>query len=93
MSKKQASSTLTAPCFALCASLFHVPAKVLRIMSKYQLQDDKLKRHLLRLWIAPEDDRPLPDKYKEILGGSVEQGHRGGIIVKGTDLKITAEAE
>lgn len=57
------------------------------------MQESDLKRHLLRLWISPTDDRPLPDKYKEILGGSVTPGSRGGIIVKGTDLKITAEAE
>jgi len=56
-------------------------------------QDDDEKRHLLRLWISPTDDRPLPDAYKEILGGSVEIGNRGGIIVDGTQLKITLEAE
>lgn len=57
------------------------------------MQEESLKRHLLRLWVSPTDDRPLPEKYSEILGGSVEPGNRGGIIVKGTDLKITAEAE
>lgn len=57
------------------------------------MQELDQKRHLLRLWVAPTDDRPLPDKYKEILGGTVEPGLRGGIIVKGTDLRITAEAD
>lgn len=56
------------------------------------LENDQ-KRHLLRLWISPTDDRPLPDAYKEILGGSVEIGNRGGIVVDGTELKITLEAE
>ncbi len=70
-----------------------VDVMLLSFNDRFLLQDDKLKRHLLRLWVAPKDDRPLPDKYKEILGGSVEPGSRGGIIVKGTDLTITAEAE
>ena len=30
------------------------------------------RRHLLRLWLAPANDRPLPDSYKEIYGGGVE---------------------
>ncbi len=30
------------------------------------------RRHLLRLWLAPAVDRPLPESYKEIYGGSVE---------------------
>lgn len=51
------------------------------------------KRHMLRLWISPENDRPLPEAYREILGGSVEPGRRGGIVVDGTELKITLEAE
>lgn len=50
------------------------------------------KRHLLRLWLAPEDDRPLPEAYREILGGSVEVGRRGGIVVEGTRLHVPLEA-
>ena len=30
------------------------------------------RRHLLRLWLAPANDRPLPDSYKEIYGGGIE---------------------
>ena len=48
---------------------------------------------MLRLWIAPTNDRPLPEVYRELLGGSVEPGKRGGIIVNGTTLKIALEAE
>jgi hypothetical protein len=35
------------------------------------------RRHLLRLWLAPAVDRPLPESYKEIYGGSVEVRARG----------------
>ena len=57
------------------------------------MQDIDQKRHMLRLWIAPTNDRPLPEVYRELLGGSVEPGNRGGIIVNGTTLKIVLEAE
>lgn len=51
------------------------------------------RRHLLRLWLSPEDERPLPDVYSEILGGSVEPGKRGGIVCEGTVLNVPLEAE
>lgn len=51
------------------------------------------KRHLLRLWLSPIEDRPLPPHYAELLGGSVEVGNRGGIHVQGVDLCITQDAE
>lgn len=51
------------------------------------------KRHLLRLWLSPDQDRPLPPHYAELLGGSVKIGQRGGIQVQGADLCITEEAE
>ncbi|KIZ05655.1 hypothetical protein MNEG_2302 [Monoraphidium neglectum] len=51
------------------------------------------RRHLLRLWLAPAVDRPLPESYKEIYGGSVEVGNRGGIHVEGTEEHISLEAE
>jgi hypothetical protein len=41
------------------------------------------KRHLLRLWIAPPNARPLPEVYAERFG-SVTPGDRGGITVKGS---------
>ena len=41
------------------------------------------KRHLLRLWLAPPEARPLPPVFPEIYGG-LTAGDRGGIICKGT---------
>jgi len=49
------------------------------------------KRHLLRLWLAAPDARPLPPAYAERYG-SVEVGNRGGIICKGTRLHAPLEA-
>ena len=43
------------------------------------------RRHLLRLWLSIEGDRPLPECFKQRYG-SVEIGHRGGIITKATKL-------
>mmetsp|Transcript_16210 Transcript_16210/g.48565 ORF Transcript_16210/g.48565 Transcript_16210/m.48565 type:complete len:391 (-) Transcript_16210:635-1807(-) len=51
------------------------------------------KRHLLRLWLSPENDRPLPSYYAELLGGSIDIGNRGGIQVGGRKLVISEEAE
>ncbi len=48
------------------------------------------KRHLLRLWLAAPDARPLPPAYAERYG-SVEIGNRGGIICKGTRLHAPLE--
>ena len=45
-------------------------------------------RHLLRLWLAPQVDRPLPPVYKELYGGSVTVGARGGIRIDGVTLKV-----
>lgn len=45
------------------------------------------KRHLLRLWLAPMNARPLPPVYAERFG-SVEPGNRGGVAVEG--MKRTA---
>lgn len=45
----------------------------------------KERRHLMRLWLSMEGDRPLPDCYKERYG-SIEVGNRGGIITKETKL-------
>jgi len=49
------------------------------------------KRHLLRLWLAPPDARPLPDIYAERYG-SITIGNRGGIICKGTRLHAPLQA-
>jgi hypothetical protein len=50
------------------------------------------RRHLLRLWLAPENARPLPAIFAERYG-SVTPGRRGGIEVPGMRLTIPWEAE
>jgi hypothetical protein len=40
------------------------------------------KRHLLRLWLAPTNARPLPPVFEERFG-SVVPGDRGGVVVRG----------
>ena len=47
-------------------------------------------RHLLRLWVAPPEARPLPEVFAPRYG-SVEPGNRGGIVVKGTKLHVALE--
>lgn len=49
------------------------------------------RRHLLRLWLAAPNARPLPDIYKQRYG-SVAIGNRGGIVVPGTRLSAPLEA-
>lgn len=49
-------------------------------------------RHLLRLWIAPPEARPLPEVFAPRYGG-VTPGERGGIFLEGTQLKVPLEAE
>jgi hypothetical protein len=44
------------------------------------------RRHLLRLWLAPTDARPLPRIFAERYG-TVTIGDRGGVIVRGTELR------
>ncbi len=46
------------------------------------------RRHMLRLWLSMQDDRPLPDSFKQRYG-SIEPGNRGGIITKGTQLHVS----
>ncbi len=47
-------------------------------------------RHLLRLWLAPKDGRPLPPSFAARYG-SLVSGDRGGIVVKDTVLKFTLD--
>lgn len=49
------------------------------------------RRHLLRLWLAADQARPLPPVFAQRYG-SVEVGDRGGIIVRGTKLHAPLEA-
>ncbi len=48
------------------------------------------RRHLLRLWLAPDSARPLPPVFAERFG-SVTPGARGGITVPG--LRLVAPLE
>lgn len=48
------------------------------------------KRHLLRLWLSPDDGRPLPDSFLERYLGT-EIGNRGGISVPGMKLNVPLE--
>lgn len=45
------------------------------------------KRHLLRLWLAPPQARPLPEVFCERFG-SVTPGDRGGIEVRGSKAVV-----
>lgn len=47
--------------------------------------DPSQRRHLMRLWLSIEGDRPLPESFKERYG-TIEVGNRGGIITKHTKL-------
>lgn len=47
--------------------------------------DPALRRHLMRLWLSLDGDRPLPESFKQRYG-SIEIGNRGGIITDKTKL-------
>jgi hypothetical protein len=49
------------------------------------------RRHLLRLWLAADGARPLPDMFAERYGSTLV-GDRGGVIVRGTKLQAPLEA-
>lgn len=42
------------------------------------LQEEDRKRHLLRMWITPEQGWPLPEQFADRYH-TVEIGNRGGI--------------
>lgn len=48
------------------------------------------KRHLLRLWLAPTNARPLPKVYAERFG-SITPGDRGGVVVPRSKPTISFE--
>ena len=48
-------------------------------------------RHLLRLWMAPAEARPLPPVFAPRYG-SLTPGDRGGIVVPGTRLSVSLAA-
>ena len=45
------------------------------------------RRHLLRLWLCPDDGRPLPDSMLERYL-KIDIGDRGGIIGGNTELNV-----
>ena len=49
------------------------------------------RRHLLRLWLAASDARPLPEIFAQRYG-SVTIGDRGGVVVTGTRLHAPLRA-
>jgi Taurine catabolism dioxygenase TauD, TfdA family len=49
------------------------------------------RRHLLRLWLAAWDARPLPAVFAQRYG-SVTVGARGGVLVRGTRLSVPLQA-
>jgi TfdA family taurine catabolism dioxygenase TauD len=50
------------------------------------------KRHLLRLWLAPANARPLPPVFADRYG-SVTPGERGGLTMPGIKLTAPLDAE
>ena len=42
------------------------------------MQEEERKRHLLRMWITPEQGWPLPEQFADRYH-TVEIGNRGGI--------------
>ena len=60
-----------------------------------KLQDFNERRHLLRMWIAPLNERPLPENFNDHYA-STEIGKRGGIIVpigKGSYNRVPLDPE
>lgn len=55
-------------------------------------QEQHRKRHLLRLWISPPNDRELPQVYQP-LWGSITPGQRGGIWGMTAQPTVPLEAE
>jgi len=47
--------------------------------------EPRRRRHLLRLWLSVPGDRELPECFRQRYG-SIQIGHRGGIITRGTRL-------
>ncbi|MCJ8325282.1 MAG: TauD/TfdA family dioxygenase [Rhizobiales bacterium] len=50
------------------------------------------RRHLFRLWLSLENDRALPEVFKQRYG-SIEIGERGGIITKNTKLTLEIDGQ
>jgi Taurine catabolism dioxygenase TauD, TfdA family. len=46
--------------------------------------EPKKRRHLLRLWLAPPEARPLPPIFSQRYG-SATPGNRGGVMARGVE--------
>lgn len=65
----------------LCSSLLPLiacPPRFDRGSLAPALQHVDDKRHLLRMWLAPEDGRPLPEVYADLWGSTTVSGRGGG---------------
>ena len=51
------------------------------------------KRHLLRLWLAPPNGRPLPPGFAQRYGAIAVGTRRGGIMVPGARLHVPLDPE
>jgi hypothetical protein len=49
------------------------------------------RRHLLRLWLSPPGDRPLPESFAARFGSTLV-GDRGGILCPGTEPSVPLKA-
>ncbi len=55
------------------------PAQLSFVLSSLAgVQEEERKRHLLRMWITPEQGWPLPEQFADRYH-TVEIGNRGGI--------------
>ena len=54
-------------------------------------QEEKRKRHLLRLWLSPQQGWSPPECYAERYG-SVDVGNRGGIWIPGNEPYVPLDA-
>ena len=52
--------------------------------------DPDQRRHLLRLWLSIEGDRPLPECFRARYG-SIDVGQRGGIVTDHTSLHVSLD--
>lgn len=78
----------------LCFEMDLIPGDMQFVYNHSQLHDrtgfldwpdPAQRRHLMRLWLSPSGDRPLPACFKQRYG-SIEVGNRGGIITQETKL-------
>jgi hypothetical protein len=68
--------------------------QILHVRTPYEdYPEPERKRHLLRLWLAPANGRPLPPVMAERFGNIEASTARGGIRVPGQTLRALLEPE